>query len=312
MTDVIYGDGYRVRENRCSYVIQEENLFRLKGKLLVGQNAVKNAVHHERVYCRYDEFISDTAINRILKAACRRLLSISKSTAAQKKLREIVFLLDEVTDLDIAEHHFSDIHYNRNSERFKSLINFSMLVIKGMSPIWTKGKEVSFSLLFPMEQLFEEFIARYIHRYAEDLGLLRECIHAQAVGHRKWLLRREHDECDKFQLKPDLVIDDGHGGIRLILDTKWKHVKSDEEDSNNGVSQADIYQLYSYAHRYKCPENVLLFPYVNGVTAKSYTIKEGYCSHRIRVEYVKLNRDLRINGADFRSDLRDILWKSNL
>jgi len=293
-----------------SYVTQEENLFRLKGKLLVGQHAVINAVHQQRVYCRYDEFMSDTSINRILKAACRRLLSISKSTAAQKKLREIVFLLDEVTDLDVAEHHLSGIHYNRNTERFKPLISFSMLVIKGMSPIWTKGKDVSFSLLFPMEELFEEFIAKYIHRYAEDLGLLRDRIHAQAVGHRKWLLRSEHDECDKFRLKPDLVIDDGHGGLRLILDTKWKHLKSDEEDSKNGVSQADIYQLYSYAHRYKCPENILLFPHVDGVSPKSYTIKEGYCSHKIRIEFVKLNRDLRKNGTEFRSELRDILWNS--
>lgn len=288
------------------YVTQQENLYRLKGKLLVGQHAVKNAIHRERVYCQFDEFISDTPINRILKASCRRLLSISKATQAQKKLREIVFLLDDVSDLEIADHHFSTIHYNRNTERFKPLINFSMMVIKGMSPIWTKGKDVSLSLLFPMEQLFEEFIARYVHRYAEDLGLIPEHIHAQAVGHRKWLLHRIDDNSDKFRLKPDLVIDDGKGGLRLILDTKWKHLKSDEEDSKNGVSQADIYQLYAYAHRYKCPENILLFPYVDGVTPKSYTIKEGYCSHKIRVEFINLNRDLQQDSQAFRAELADI------
>ena len=290
-----------------TYVTREENLYRLKGKLLVGQHAVKNAVHQERVYCRYDDFISDTPLNRILKSACRKLLSVSSSTTAQKKLREIVFLLDEVQDLEIADHHFSDIHYNRNTERFKPLISFSMLVIKGMSPIWTKGKEVSFSLLFPMEQLFEEFIARYIYRYAEDFDLLRENIHIQAVGRREWLLKREHDSRDKFRLKPDLIIDNKQGNLRLILDTKWKHLKSDEEDSTNGVSQADIYQLYAYAHRYKCPENILLFPSVDGVTAKSYTIIEGYCSDKIRVEFIKLDRNLRAEGKEFREELNNIL-----
>jgi len=290
-----------------TYVTREENLHRLKGKLLVGQHAVKNAVHQERVYCRYDDFISDTPLNRILKAACRKLLSVSSSTTAQKKLREIVFLLDEVQDLEIADHHFSDIHYNRNTERFKPLISFSMLVIKGMSPIWTKGKEVSFSLLFPMEQLFEEFIARYIYRYAEDFDLLRENIHIQAVGRREWLLKREHDSRDKFRLKPDLMIDNNHGKLRLILDTKWKHLKSDEEDSTNGVSQADIYQLYAYAHRYQCPENILLFPYVDGVTAKSYTIIEGYCSDKIRIEFIKLDRNLRTEGKVFREELINLL-----
>lgn len=290
------------------YVTQQENLHRLKGKLLVGQHAVRNSIHKERVYCQFDEFISDTPINRILKASCRRLLSVSSSTLTQKKLREIVFLLDDVSDLEIADHHFSNIHYNRNTERFKPLINFSMMVTKGMSPVWTKSKNVSFSLLFPMEQLFEEFIARYVHRYAEELGVIPEHIHAQAVGRRKWLLRRTDDETNKFRLKPDLVIDNGEGGLRLILDTKWKHLKSDEEDSKNGVSQADIYQLYAYAHRYKCPENILLFPYVDGVTPKTYTIKEGYCSHKIRIEFVNLNRNLQQDSRAFQSELAGILF----
>jgi 5-methylcytosine-specific restriction enzyme subunit McrC len=275
-----------------TYVTQEENLRCLKGKLLVAQHAVKNALHREQLYCRYDEFISDTPINRILKAASRRLLFISKVASAQKKLREITFLLDEVTDLEVAEHHFADIHYNRNTERFQPLINFSLLVLKGMSPAWSQGKEPTFSLLFPMEELFEEFIARYIHRHADYFGLSRDLIHAQAAGRREWLLRREHDSSGKFRIKPDLIIDEHYGKPRLILDTKWKHLLSDAEDSKNGVSQADIYQLYAYAHRYECQDNILLFPYVAGVSPKSYRIQGKYCSHRIRVEFVKLNRDL--------------------
>jgi 5-methylcytosine-specific restriction enzyme subunit McrC len=290
-----------------TYVTKEENLCCVKGKLLIGLHAVRNSVHRERAYCRYDDFISDTSINRILKAACRQLLSISKSMAAQKKLREIIFLFDEVADLDVAEHHFSKVHYNRNTERFQPFISFSLLVLKGMSPTWTIDKEMSFSLLFPMEEIFEEFIVRYIHRYADHFGLSREHIHAQAIGRREWLLKREHDSCGTYRLKPDLIIDEQCGKPCLILDTKWKHLLSDAENSKNGVSQADIYQLYAYAHRYECPENVLLFPHVNGISRKSYIIEGNYCSHKIRVESIKLNRDLRKDGEAFREDLRMIL-----
>lgn len=293
-----------------AYVTQEENLRCLKGKLLVGQHAVKNAQHRERLYCRYDDFISDTPINRILKAASRRLLFISKTASAQKKLREIIFLLDDVTELEVAEHHFADIHYNRNTERFQPIINFSLLVLKGMSPAWSLGKETSFSLLFPMEELFEEFIARYIHRYADQFGLSREHIHAQAIGRREWLLRREHDSFGTYRLKPDLIIDGLDGRPQLILDTKWKHLLSDAEDSKNGVSQADIYQLYAYAHRYECQDNILLFPFVEGVSKKSYIIEGSYCSHRIRVEFVKLNRDLRAEGPAFRMEIGKALGLS--
>jgi 5-methylcytosine-specific restriction enzyme subunit McrC len=232
---------------------------------------------------------------------------ISKSAASQRKLREIIFLLEEVMDLDIAEHHFSDVHYSRNMERFRPLVDFSMLFLKGMSPAPAKGKERSFSLLFPMEELFEEFIARYVLRHADFFELSCDHIYAQAVGRREWLLRREHDSAGKYRLKPDLIIDGHLGKPRLILDTKWKRLLSDEEDSKNGVSQADIYQLYAYAHRYECPDNILLFPYVDGVSAKSYRIEGQYCNHKIRVEFVRLNRDLRKDGEAFRNELKGIL-----
>ncbi|OGU05534.1 MAG: hypothetical protein A2075_23875 [Geobacteraceae bacterium GWC2_58_44] len=290
-----------------NYVVQEENLNCLKGKLLIGQHVAKNSVHRERLYCRFDEFIPDTPINRILKAATRRLLFVSKVASGQKKLREITFLLDDVTDLEVAGHFFSDIHYNRSTERFKPLVNFALLILKGMSPAWSLGKDKSFSLLFPMEELFEEFVARYIHRYADFFGVSRELIHTQAAGRREWLLRRERDNCSTYRLKPDLIIDEKHGQPRLIVDTKWKHLLSDAEDSKNGVSQADIYQLYAYAHRYECPDNVLLFPYVEGVSRKTYVIQGAYCSHKIRVEFVKLNRDLRLDGVAFREEIKQIL-----
>jgi 5-methylcytosine-specific restriction enzyme subunit McrC len=289
------------------YVAQEENLRCIKGKLLVGQNITANAVHASSAFCRNDDFISDTPINRMLKAASRRLLSISRVSSSQKKLREIIFTLDYVTDLDAGDHHFAEIHYSRNTDRFEPLINFSLLVMKGMSPAWSLGKESSFSLLFPMEKLFEEFIARHIYRYAEYFSIPRDLIHAQAAGRREWLLRREHDSCGSFRLKPDMIIDQRDGKPRLILDTKWKHLLTDAEDRKNGVSQADIYQLYAYAHRYECADNVLLFPHVEGVTRKSYVVDGSHCSHRIRVELIKLNRDLRREGDSFREDLKKVI-----
>lgn len=291
-----------------TYVTQEENLHCLKGKLLIRQHVVQNAAHRERTYCQYDDFISSTLINQILKAASRRLLLISRTAFSQKKLREIIFLLDEVIDLELAEFHFSDIHYNRNTERFEPLINFSLMVLKGMSPAWNMGKEISFALLFPMEELFEGFISQYIYRHAYYFGVPRSQIHVQALDRREWLLRKESHSTGAYRLKPDLVIDEQQGKPHLILDTKWKHLKSDLEDAKNGVSQSDIYQLYAYAHRYECPDNVLLFPRVDGVSQKSYIIEGNYCSHRIRVEFINLNRDLRKEGKAFRDELKRILY----
>ena len=92
-----------------------------------------------------------------------------------------------------------------------------------------------------------------------------------------------------------------------IVDTKWKRLKSDQEDTKNGVSQADIYQLYAYAHRYECPDNVLLFPMVDGVTPETYLIPDSSPRKRLRIAFIDMNRDLRKNKEGLITDLKAIL-----
>jgi len=156
-----------------------------------------------------------------------------------------------------------------------------------------------------MEKLFESFIAEFIRRHRVELGLAEHRLHIQSAGKRKWLLESSPRK-GKFRLKPDIVL----GGVNenhLIVDTKWKHLKSDREDTKNGVSQADLYQLFAYAHRYECPDSVLLYPKVQGVTAKSYRIPDVHPDKHIRVEFVDLNRDLRRQKDALIEDLRTIL-----
>jgi len=67
---------------------------------------------------------------------------------------------------------------------------------------------------------------------------------------------------------------------------------------------------FDYAHRYECQDNILLFPFVEGVSKKSYVIEGNYCSHRIRVEFVKLNCDLRSEGPTLREEIGKALGLS--
>ena len=45
-----------------SYVRHEQNLRVFKGRLLVGQQLLKNSAHRERFYCGFDQFSEDTLI----------------------------------------------------------------------------------------------------------------------------------------------------------------------------------------------------------------------------------------------------------
>lgn len=285
-----------------SYIYREENRHYLKGKLLLNEHIRRNTSHKELVYVGFDEFISDTWLNRIFNATCLRLAEITQFSKSQQLLRENLLCFTEVSNIQIELHHFSKVAFNRNTERFKPFLDFCKLVLSGSAPSPSAGIEKTFNLLFPMERLFEDFIAQFLLRNASSLGLKQTAIHPQASKRRKWLLK-QHGGKHKFQLRPDLIIDAEPSGVKTIIDTKWKHLVSDDIDSKNGVSQADLYQLYAYAKEYSSPDNILLYPKAEGVSSKSYYISSDQ-QKTIRTCFVNLNHDLRREKEFLLKDLR--------
>lgn len=288
------------------YVYREENLGCVKGRLLVREHLSTNIGRHDRIFVGYDDFVSDTWLNRIIKAACYRLLSIARHGRTLQFLREAILELADVDDVPIESHHFGQVHLDRGTERFRTLLGFCRLVLTESSPAPSVGDMSTFSLLFPMEQLFEEFIGRFIKRYAADLGLERSSIHLQAASRSRWLLRNEDDQ-GRFQMRPDILIDGVGGQPHVIVDTKWKRLLSDDEDAKNGVLQADMYQLYAYATRFNCPSNVLLYPRIAGTTSKRYSIDGDTHRRQLRVEFVDLNIDLPKEIGRLKADLRQVI-----
>jgi 5-methylcytosine-specific restriction enzyme subunit McrC len=139
-----------------------------------------------------------------------------------------------------------------------------------------------------------------------DHDYRRSDIHLQARSNRLWLLS-DMDNRGKFRLNPDIVICTDKQPPHLILDTKWKRLLSDEVDTKNGVQQSDMYQLYAYATRYQCAQNILLFPRLHGVTPKRYKLFEDNHSLELRVDFLDLNYDLRLQKERLLNDFNRIL-----
>ena len=296
-----------------AYVRREENLRVVKGKLLLVEHIRQNRGRMDRAFVAYDEFVADTWLNRILKAGCRKLLSSTGSARASQHLREIMLELADVEDRAIELADFDRVQYSRSSERFVPFVEFCRLILFGQTPAPSMGATETFSLLFPMDRLFESFIGNYLWRYAGQFGLERRLIRLQGKGVGRWLLR-EQNGSGKFLLKPDVVVmrpgtpgSPGFAHARqasLVLDTKWKRLKGDIEDPRNGVSQGDMYQLYAYANRYECPDNVLLYPKVPGVTPNAYVVEGDPPGRRVRVALVDVSGDLTRDRSGFDADLR--------
>jgi 5-methylcytosine-specific restriction enzyme subunit McrC len=289
-----------------SYINKEENVYFVKGKILINQNIKYNFANKERTFVNYDEFVSDTWLNRILKFCCKEILFLSHQSKTQMKIREALLIFSEVKDFPVREHHFAKVHLTRNTERFSELLDFCLLIIKRTAPTPSSGAAKTFSLLFPMNILFEEFIARFIKKNSDFFGIKRSSVHIQAEGKRKWLLRKPNGP-GKFRLKPDLIIENRPGEISTVLDTKWKRLRKDIEDSKNGVSQADMYQIFAYAKQYNSSKNIMLFPKVQGVTAKDFYV-DGEEEKQISISFVNLNRNLFKEKNEFKEELKEIIF----
>jgi 5-methylcytosine-specific restriction enzyme subunit McrC len=286
------------------YVYNEKNAHCFKGKLLIKKQITHNVAHKERVYIGYEEFISDTWINRIFKETCKCLMHSVTLIHTQKCLREATMYLSDVNDIRIHEHHFENLHLNRNTERFRILIDFCRIVLTQYSPSPSQGNRESFSLLFPMDKLFEAFIARFILKNYSRFNLMPDWIHIQARHRKKWLLKAE-DGKGRFRLLPDIIIDDATKKTEMVIDTKWKRLEKKGTFDEGGVSQSDLYQMFAYASRYNSLDNILLYPKIEGAGSKVYFIPRS--DSKIRLEFINLNRDLYREKEAFIKDLQCVI-----
>lgn len=286
------------------YVPREENLRHVKGRILIPEDVRRNAFLRHRIYVAYDEFLEDTTINRVLKAAARKLLRLDVE-GARPLLTRVVEELDSVDDGALRLPEMQSVTFHRNNVRFEPLFDFARLVLLGSSPAPRGGLESSFALLFEMDKLFEAYFAHYVVRHAEALGVERRYIRVQARGTRVFLLQRESDQRLSYRLQPDLVVEP-HGEFRgAVYDTKWKRI-GPGAGSGTGPSQADVYQLAVYAARFGHPDNVLVYPATAG--ARDDTFRIAGNGSRVRFAVLRLDHDLRNEPERTRTTFIRALW----
>jgi 5-methylcytosine-specific restriction enzyme subunit McrC len=241
---------------KSDYITKEENLKFLKGKLLINQQIKHNTVHKERFFIEYQEYFSDRVENRLIKATLQYLYKKSKSTRIQQRIREFLFVFDEISICKDIKIGFSKVKLDRQMKDYEQILVWCKIFLLGSSFSPYKGDDIAFALLFDMNLLFESYVYHYLKKYGNYKN-----IKAQDKTHHLVYL----DGAKKFQLKPDIVIDNG----KIIADTKWKLISEDK--ANQGISQSDMYQLYAYGTKYHlCESMYLIYPYDGYDISNSY------------------------------------------
>lgn len=228
---------------RSDYSSRQDNLFALRGKLLMAPHLRQNLYRADRFFTEHDEFSTDRPENRLLHSALRRVLILSASQANQQLARELQFVFAEVPVSTQPRIDFQQMRLDRGMGYYADALAWARIVLNEESPLTGSGGHQAPSLLFPMEAVFEAFVAKHLGRQLARPLVLK----TQARTHH--LVR--HREQSWFQMKPDLLI---HAADRdtLVLDTKWKLVDSKKANGTDkyGLSQSDFYQLQAYGQSY--------------------------------------------------------------
>lgn len=220
----------------------EEALF-LKGQLQVGKQLKKLPHQQHRFSIQFDKYSTERPENRLIHLA---LTMVSKWVTLPKNQRLARELLFYFSDIPISTNPSVDLSLwsnQRDMILYQSLKPWIELVLKNESPIFSAGNYKGLSLLFPMQQLFEDYVTLSLKRQLEKgFKLTSQAKSQYLVKHRgnNW-----------FNLKPDMLITKSLKNI-AVLDTKWKLLDGRASDTKTKyrISQNDLYQLYAYGEKY--------------------------------------------------------------
>lgn len=238
---------------KSSYLEEESNLSFYKGKLSVSEHIKRNFAHQERFFMRYDEYEVDRPENRLIKSTLLKLLKLTGSAEIQREIRQVITMFEMVKPSDNYQRDFAGVIIDRSTKQYELLIDWAKVFLMNKCFSIFSGSTTARALLFPMEKVFEAFVAAEMKKY-----LIPQGFRVNAQDHKYCLF---DEPIKQFALRPDIVVikDDGQ---EIIMDTKWKRLSPSK--ANYGISQADMYQMYAYAKKYSTkdytPDVWILYP----------------------------------------------------
>lgn len=185
----------------------------------------------------------DRPANRLIHSALNTVARFSRSAKHKKQLHELFFIFEEVPLIRDYKSVLSRLRLGRGMSHYHVPIAWATLILNGFSPQTMKGSNQAISLLFPMERVFEDYVAKVLRQQVSAEFVVKSQVK------RKSLV--EHKQASWFKLQPDLLLEK-EGSVVSILDTKWKLLDQTKDNGSDkyGLSQNDFFQMFAYGQHY--------------------------------------------------------------
>jgi 5-methylcytosine-specific restriction enzyme subunit McrC len=221
--------------------IEEEQRF-LRGRLdLVRQVRAPPGRQHI-FHIQHDVFIADRAENRLLRSALERVCRRTREPRNWQLAHELASFLAPVPFSTSYAKDFSEWKSDRLMAHYKDIRPWCALILDEQVPLSMLGAWSGPSMLFPMERVFERYVASCLHERLASSARFTTTARSEFLC--------THRDSRWFRLEPDMLVE--HGGRRWIVDAKWKRLDASQANSDDKyrLSQGDFYQMFAYGHQY--------------------------------------------------------------
>ncbi len=243
------------------YRTTDETSLTLRGRLRVGDQLRRRFAAVPPAEVTYDDFTVDIEVNRLLRAATRRLLRLRlRSERSRHALRGIDARLDGVEVVGYDSRRLPVVTYDRRNGRYRDAVTLAQFILRSTAFDLKHGAVPAAGFLVDMNKVFEDFLVQSLREaIGPGVGEL-----AQGAGKHTLLL----DEDERIVLRPDLSL--WRDGVCYWLgDAKYKRITSGE------YPNADIYQATAYAIATGLERAVLIYANAERPAARYRVVNAG-------------------------------------
>lgn len=227
------------------YQVREETATTLRGRIRFEDQIRRHFGRVPPLEVRYDEYTVDNHLNRVLKAALRRLQNMTlRSADSGTKLRKLLPPFADVTDVGVDPKIVGLPAFTRLTEHYRPAVELAVRILKNSAIEIRHGNVEASALLFDMNDLFEDFVVAALR---DSLGLDERRFPQQALGRRVRL-----DVAGRVKLKPDLSWWQRERCL-FVGDAKYKRI------AVRGFQHPDLYQMLAYCIATELPWGLLVY-----------------------------------------------------
>ena len=155
------------------YQSEEDNQPYLRGRILFPQHIRNNSANRARFYVGYDEFSANRPANRLIHSTIHKLIGFVRQPRNQQLLHQLRISFSDIpqsvnleSDWDQHRHRM-----DRSTQHYGAVMQWVGLFLFDHGLTTFAGKHVNQALLFPMWEVFEDFVAACFRRYQQQFSV---------------------------------------------------------------------------------------------------------------------------------------------